>query len=242
MKKAKKLLPLLLLCFALSACGENPVPVETPNPTDIASEESANMPEETANVITAQPEESSAPAAEDWKQAYADYLRDQATELSNELYPIRYTLIYLDDDNIPEIADIGSAEAEGSRILHYANGEVHETQLRRLHFTYIPRGNLLLNNEGNMGHYTANVLSIIDGEMTFVASGTEDELEPRELDENGLPKSVYTWDGVAVSREEYAAALAAVYDEAQAVEALNYEAENYGLFTAEEIIEQINAL
>lgn len=231
MKKAKKLLPLLLLCFALSACGESPAPAETP-------EESINMPEETANVITAQPEESSAPAGEDWKQAYASYLQANP----QEEYPIRYTLIYLDDDDIPEIADIGSCEAEGSRILHYANGEVQVTQLRRLHFTYIPRGNLLLNNEGNMGHYTANVLSIIDGEMTFVASGTEDELEPRELDENGLPKSVYTWDGAAVSREEYEAALAAVYDETQAVEAVDYEAENYGLLTAEEIIEQINAI
>lgn len=231
MKRIKYLLPLLLLCFALSGCGETASPLETPSPADSA-------PEETADVITVQPEETSAPVVEDWKLAYAEYLRDN----TNELYPIRYTLIYLDDDDIPEIADIGSSEAEGSRILHYANGEVHMTQLRRLSFTYIPRGNLLLNNEGNMGHYTANILSIIDGEMTFVGWGTEDELEPRELDENGRPKFVYTWQDAAVSEEEYEAAIAALYDESLAVEAVDYEAENYGLFTAEEIIDQINAL
>lgn len=232
--KLVKTLPLIPLFLLLCACGivaPEPTPSPTPEPSPLIIYGASAAP---APVTV--PDES---AGEDWKKAYADYLPEHTVDI----YPRRFVLIYLDDDDIPEIADIGRAEAEGSRILNYSNGAVHETQLRRLSFSYIPRGNLLLNDEGNMGHFTAIVYSIIDGEMTAIASGTRDQTEdPPVRDENGKFHYNYTWNGAPATAEEYEASLAAVFDESLAVYSYDlYDpiADYEGLYTAEEIIEQL---
>lgn len=231
--KLIKALPLIPLFLLLCACGiAAPEPTPTPTPTPESSP-LIIYGAGTTPALASTPDES---VGEDWKQAYADYLPEHTVDI----YPRRFVLIYLDDDDIPEIADIGRAEAEGSRILNYSNGAVHETQLRRLSFSYIPRGNLLLNNEGNMGHYIATVYSIVDGQMTVIANGTKDTIEdPPVLDESGYS---YTWNGTPVTAEEYKAELAAVFDESLAVYSYDlYDpiADYDGLYTAEEIIEQL---
>lgn len=231
--KLIKALPLIPLFLLLCACGiAAPEPTPTPTPTPESSP-LIIYGAGTTPALASTPDES---VGEDWKQAYADYLPEHTVDI----YPRRFVLIYLDDDDIPEIADIGRAEAEGSRILNYSNGAVHETQLRRLSFSYIPRGNLLLNNEGNMGHYIATVYSIVDGQMTVIANGTKDTIEdPPVLDESGYS---YTWDGTPVTAEEYKAELAAVFDESLAVYSYDlYDpiADYEGLYTADEIIEQL---
>lgn len=231
--KLIKALPLIPLFLLLCACGiAAPEPTPTPTPTPESSP-LIIYGAGTTPALASTPDES---VGEDWKQAYADYLPEHTVDI----YPRRFVLIYLDDDDIPEIADIGRAEAEGSRILNYSNGAVHETQLRRLSFSYIPRGNLLLNNEGNMGHYIATVYSIVDGQMTVIANGTKDTIEdPPVLDESGYS---YTWNGTPVTAEEYKAELAAVFDESLAVYSYDlYDpiADYEGLYTADEIIEQL---
>lgn len=231
--KLIKALPLIPLFLLLCACGiAAPEPTPTPTPTPESSP-LIIYGAGTTPALASTPDES---VGEDWKQAYADYLPEHTVDI----YPRRFVLIYLDDDDIPEIADIGRAEAEGSRILNYSNGAVHETQLRRLSFSYIPRGNLLLNNEGNMGHYIATVYSIVDGQMTVIANGTKDTIEdPPVLDESGYS---YTWNGTPVTAEEYKAELAAVFDESLAVYSYDlYDpiADYDGLYTADEIIEQL---
>ena len=228
--KIRKTLSLALLCLLLCGCGREPAPDAVPK-------------DDTPPEVT---DTARSPASDDaeWKQAYADYL----SERRDENYPYRYALIYLDDDEIPEIIDMGSCEAEGTRILNYSGGEVHETQLRRLYFSFIPWENLLLNREGNMGHYTADIYSIIDGKMTVISSGTQDETdEPHTPDENGEfeIKYNYTWNGESVSAEEYEAALGAAFDSSLALDLYDYydyTAENNGMCNTEEIIEQINAL
>lgn len=244
--KLKKALPMLALCLLLCACGTvapEPTPTPTPTPTP-ASSPLIIYGAGTTPAPAPVPDES---ADEGWKQAYAEYLPEHTSSIS----PRRFLLIYLDDDDIPEIADIGSAEAEGSRILNYSDGAVHETQLRRLSFSYIPRGNLLLNDEGNMGHYTASVYSIVDGQMTVIAGGTRDQTEdPPVRDENGEFHYNYTWNGASVTAEEYEAELAAVFDASHAVYSydlytLAYGEDghyNDGLYTAEEIIAQLGEM
>lgn len=233
--KALPLIPLFLLLCACGIAAPEPTPTPSPTPTPESSPMIIYGAGTTPAPVTV-PDES---VGEDWKQAYADYLPEHTSSIS----PRRFVLIYLDDDDIPEIADIGDCEAEGSRILNYSDGAVHETQLRRLSFSYIPRGNLLLNNEGNMGYYTATVYSIIDGELTAISGGTQDQTsEPAELDENGEIKYNYTWNGVPVTAEEYEAELAAVFDESLAVYSYDlYDpiADYDGLYTADEIIEQL---
>ncbi len=130
-----------------------------------------------------------------------------------------YTLISLSDDGIPQLAEIGADEATGCRIVHYANGEVHVTQLNRLFFSYIPKGNLLCNSEGNMDYYYDLVFRLEDGEMNLIASGyygAEDNSNV-QYDEKGDPIYLYEWEGVRMSREEYQAQLSKVYDFSKAV-------------------------
>lgn len=240
--KLIKALPLILLVLLLCACG-TVAPEPTPTPTPTPAPESSPMMIYGAGVTPAVSTPDDA-AVEDWKRAYADYLPEHTSSIS----PRRFVLIYLDDDDIPEIADIGDCEAEGSRILNYSDGAVHETQLYRLSFSYIPRGNLLLNNEGNMGHYIATVYSIVDGQMTVIANGTKDTIEdPPVLDESGYS---YTWNGTPVTAEEYKAELAAVFDESAALfsDSLYTYAQDDngsyydGLYTAEEIIAQLSSM
>ena len=128
----------------------------------------------------------------------------------------------MDDGNYPELIVSGPDEATGFLILHYNNGTVYAIQSNRLCYSYIPYGNLLLNAEGNMGLYTDDVYSIVDGQVTLIATGYrglwamhEGEIE---WSGNNLDEDRYFWEGEELSEEEYAAALEAVYPFEQAVE------------------------
>ncbi|MBE5961248.1 MAG: hypothetical protein E7256_07655 [Lachnospiraceae bacterium] len=156
-----------------------------------------------------------------WKQAYIDYI--QSSEESGQWQG--YALIYIDADDIPEIAEVGSNEAMGCKILNYADGEVKETQLSRLGFTYIEKENLLCNSDGNMDFYYDLIYSIIDGNMTLIASGyygAEDNSK-LEFDEQGEIIYQYRWNDVLMEKEEYEKALNAVYDTSKAVPGYNWE-------------------
>ena len=65
-----------------------------------------------------------------WKRAFADYV--QTTHDPNGV--TGYRLIYIDSDDIPELAVIGSCEAAGSSIVTYANRQTYETAPYRLGF------------------------------------------------------------------------------------------------------------
>ena len=90
-----------------------------------------------------------------WKQAYISLLQSQD---SGQWHG--YNLIYINDDAIPELVEIGIDEATGCNIVSFADGTVNETQLSRLYFSYIERGNLLCNSEGNMDSYYDIVYSM----------------------------------------------------------------------------------
>ncbi len=187
-----------------------------------------------------------------WKEAYLSYLdsNDQGRWEG-------YNLIYVNDDDIPELAEIGNCEAAGCGILTFSEGTVTETILYRLNFTYIEKGNLLCNSDGNMDHYYDLVYAIIDGRMTQVAAGyygAEDNSR-LQLDEEGNPVYVYTFSrledggtlpdsmsqaleqGPVLTEEEYARALNAVYDTSRAKS--GYEWDKW--HSLEEIKEMITA-
>ncbi len=148
-----------------------------------------------------------------------------------------FELIYLNEDEIPELVAIGASQAAGCRIYNYENGVVYETQLNRLNFTYIERENLLCNSDGNMDHYYDIVYSIIDGRMTQIAIGRfgVDDAVGMQVDEEGNLIYKYTWNEVDMSKEEYAQALNAVYDISKAREGYQWE----GWYGKKEIIEEL---
>lgn len=169
---------------------------------------------------------------EPWQQAYVEYLRKDSEPAAQK----GYTLITMSDDEIPQLVEVGIDEATGCRIVYYAGGEVRTAQLNRLYFSYIPGGNLLCNSEGLMDTYYDLVYSIVDGEMTLIASGfygAEDNSNV-QFDDEGDPIYKYEWNGVEMSKEEYGNELQSVYDISRAV---SYDYDN--LYSADEIIEII---
>lgn len=202
--------------------------------------ESFSTQEATAQEATTEEDTTSADAAMagdvDWKQAYIDYLQyDSESE-----YMDGYNLIYLDDDDIPELVEVGNCAAAGCRIINYSNGTVHVTWLSRLYFTYIERKNLLCNSEGNMDCYYDVVYSIIDGEMQTIAQGfygAEDNSNV-QYDAAGNPIYYYEWNGVRMTEKEYERELSKVYDVNKSVSGYQYD----HLYTVEELIEAIENL
>ena len=147
----------------------------------------------------------------DWAQAYLDYLAD-AVEAdvgysdrmglsigdSSSTYD-GIGLIYVNDDEIPELVLLGSSEAVGCLVLTVsAAGAVDVLQTNRLYFYYIEKGNILDNSEGIMGMYWDTIYSIDeDGTWQMTASGTYEAVDE---DYDNLE---YYWNGVSVTEEEY---------------------------------------
>lgn len=145
-----------------------------------------------------------------WRQAYLDYLDKECVQADNE----GYALLYLDEDEIPELVEIGNCEAVGCRIDAYADGKVHVNQLNRLFFSYLRGQNLLCNSEGHMDNYYDIIYRLKNGELELVEDGyygAEDNTNV-QFDENDEPIYQYWWNNVSVTKEEYQNALNKVYD------------------------------
>ena len=147
-----------------------------------------------------------------WADAYTQYLTANGGENDT------YALIYVNDDNVPELVIDSGVEADGCRILTYAHGNVNVLTTRRLGFTYIPRGNRLNNSDGNMDSYFDDIYEIRDGSWVCVArgeyfgyySGWNDVLK-RYVCQN------YVWNGQKTDIGQYMIRLSQVYDSQRAV-------------------------
>lgn len=148
---------------------------------------------------------------EDWKQAYLAYLA--AYEQSDSC---TYSLIYVDDDDIPELVIDTGSEAGGCQILTWHDGVGDCLQTMRLYFTYLEKGNLLCNSDGHMGFYYDEVYTIEDGKWVYVAGGAYgDGAGGPQFDENGEFIYEYHWMDQDVEKSEYEAKLEEVYPEKQ---------------------------
>lgn len=209
---------MLLLCVALAACG-NETGSEAGEPeTDFVGAD--RIPEETAG--------------DTWQQAYIDYIKTQDPDGW-----AGYDLIYLDDDEIPELTQIGNDEGTGCRLVSWYDGKIYENELYRRGFTYIERENQLCNSQGHMDFYYDLVYRLEKGKLVPVASGyygAEDNANV-QFDESGEPIYYYEWDGVRMSREEYEKRRNEIYDFSRAKDGSYWE----GKYSAEEMIARLQA-
>lgn len=145
-----------------------------------------------------------------WKQAYIDYLEN----VSVYHYP-KSTLIYIDNDDIPEMVLLGMCEADGNAVLNYSDHKVHEMITNRKYFSYLERQNLLCDSGGHMGEYYDIVYSIINGELTCIGEGNY-QTSSNTIDPD-LWVNTYYWNGNEVTEEVYYKELGEIYDYADAV-------------------------
>ena len=153
---------------------------------------------------------------QDWQAAYMEYIEE--FERKESCY---YSLIYVDEDDIPELViDTGSA-ADGCFLVTFHNGVTDILQTVRLEFTYMEKKNLLLNSSGNTGFYFDYIHSIENGKWVYVTGG-----EYREDHDNQTEYYVeylYEWEGKPVDEEEYKEKIAEIFDREQEKELEQYE-------------------
>ena len=136
------------------------------------------------------------PRANSWKEAYANFIRRSEYQ--------SYSLIYLDDDEIPELYC-----QEGDypqRIVSLQDGKIIERYLERNAFCYLEKKGIYYTEGGNMGYFPFEIVSLKDGEFTVLASGyqkSEYIANAESTDPDHLTEFItYDWNGHSVTEEE----------------------------------------
>ena len=222
---------LLSVCFIailiLSLCGcaqtaEDTPAEETENveqeDTESESEETATYEEEYSEseekaepiyIIEPQLTQDDMYEMQDWQAAYAEYIEGLEWKENYD-----YSLIYVNDDDIPELVVDTGMEANGCYILTYHNGEVDALRILRLNFYYIEKKNLVNNSDGHMGYYYDYIYSIENGKWVYVAGGEWTETYIVEDDDLVYQ---YEWEGKEVGEDVYEQRVNAVFNMDQAI-------------------------
>lgn len=128
-----------------------------------------------------------------------------------------YALIFVNDDDVPELVVDSGVEAGGCRIVTWSDGALDVLQTDRRGFTYLERENLLCNADGLMGYYYDVVYSIRNGRWKRIAGGEyQDPVEDADMVQGRYVCRTYLWNGESVTMEAYLDALHAVYPQERA--------------------------
>ncbi len=178
---------------------------------DTSAEASEKVTEETSNELT--PDN-----IPEWSKAYAEYLRTGAEYISfaDGGSELSYTLIYLDDDDIPELFVDTGIEASGQMVITYYDGKIVEQYLSRIGSQYIEKSGLIYTDTGHMDYYPISITKLENGVFTEIASGiryvSEEDFKKMGEDENYPYTLTYEWGDETVTEEEFNAHVAEYYD------------------------------
>ena len=142
---------------------------------------------------------------QDWQAAYAEYIENVEYAAYN-----KYALIYVDEDDIPELVICTGTVATACTVLTFHDRQVDALQTWSLQCNYIEKKNLYWDAGGQMGEFYDQVYTIENGKWVHVEGGEY----IAKLDEDGLitDEYDYAWEGEAVSEDTYYENLHAVYD------------------------------
>ena len=197
---------------------------------DTKEHSSENNGTEENTVTTAKTNEiqNATPKSADYKKAYLDFLKDK--QESHRLF----ALVFIDNDDIPELYLKGSSEAEGDMVCSFKNGSIIKQQLNRTGGgKYIPRSGDMINQNGNMGRCYTNVYKLNDSGFTktFNALSVENVEHIGGEEYNFIYE--YFVEDAPVSEAEYNIAVNSAFDFSQAVR-LDENAVSY-----DEIVQQL---
>ena len=187
------------------------LPEEEPKQSEVQQTETVEF-KEAIYTIQSKPIHGESYEMQDWQKAYAEYI--DGLEWGNHN---TYSLIYVDDDDIPELVVDTGIEAGGCQLLTFYDGEIDELQTARLLFYYIEKQNLIDDTGGHMGYYYDYIYSIEDGKWIYLTGGEWTELMG---DDDWVYQ--YEWDGEEVKEAVYEEKLNAVFNNEQAMEPDQY--------------------
>ena len=148
----------------------------------------------------------------DYKAAYSEFLKDKKESYSS------FNLVFIDNDDIPELYLSGVNEAVGDMICSFKNDTVIYQRLGRLGGgKYIERSGNLVNQNGTMGIYYTNVYKLDENGFseTFNANYTE-KYESVGNEEYVILRE-YFINGASVNEDEYNSAVNSNFDFSKAV-------------------------
>ena len=152
---------------------------------------------------------------EDWQDAYLDFLIN-----GNEIFKPReeyeYSLIYLDDNEVPELFIQTDCHAGGELIATYYNGELVVHNFARLGSEYIERSGLVYTDTGHMDWYPVIITKLENGVFYEIGAGvyylSEEEHEKMMAGEPFDYILSYKWEDTIVSEEVFYEKIAELYD------------------------------
>lgn len=150
----------------------------------------------------------------DWKEAF----NAEVEQADPESYD-RFALIYINDDKMPELIELGKTPDKGAKIVFFRNGEMEETAVCSP-FSYVRKGNLLYCKNGTdqlfidaLYLYTGNGFEVYQSGIY----GTMDAALTA-YSKDGKPEYTYSWEGSSISEAGYRDALSFICDPQRAVE------------------------
>lgn len=187
------------------------LPEEEPKESEVQQTETVEL-EEAIYTIQSKPLYGESYEMQDWQKAYAEYI--DGLEWGNHN---TYSLIYVDDDDIPELVVDTGIEAGGCQLLTFYDGEIDKLQTARLLFYYIEKQNRIDDSGGHMGYYYDYIYSIENGKWVYVTGGEWTEIMG---DDDWVYK--YEWADEEVNETVYEERLNAVFNSEQAMEPDQY--------------------
>lgn len=140
-----------------------------------------------------------------WKQAYLDYvLNDRQLQGSDLQEMATYDLLYISDDDVPELWICYGTYAAGGVFCYYDGTQVVDRSTS-YYLEYTERGNTVCFMGGHMGVYNETYARFEDGVLTEAGSGNYGGQfgVPLDGDTDETPVNEYFWDDAPVTREEY---------------------------------------
>ena len=217
----KKVFCFLVLLFSIAmllcAC-QVPTHYSQQENTEDSLDENSNL---TTNPDTSTTENDGDGIFLDWKSAYLNVIeeREEQKEKLGYGYDSHYALVYVDNDDIPELYAMGVCEADSDLVCSYKNGRVIKQCLERmLGGKYVERSGIVINQNGHMGQYYDNVYKLDQNGFSQILKASYTERYVTLENDDFEIINEYFIDGKAVSKDEYNAAINAAVDLSQTVE------------------------
>ncbi len=161
-----------------------------------------------------------------WQEAYAAYIKRRDNINWMQDYGC-YSLIYVDDDEIPELYIDTRDMAMGEFVVSFYDGHMGVMNRERVGLHYMEHGGLLYSESGNMGFYPCNIYRLEKGEFSEIGTGWYSESYKEET-----VNFDYFWEGRPVTEIGYEAHIMELIDKPACVRPTE-------LYTKEEILRML---
>lgn len=139
-----------------------------------------------------------------WKALYLSYIDGLEGKEGLE-----YKLLYLDDDDIPELVINTYVAGGGATIVSVKNDTVTDFEISGDGFGYIERQGLIISSYGQMGWYPTDIIKLDENGFSKILSAEMGETRDPDSDEW---INTYSVEGKEVSEEEYNKSIDDIYD------------------------------